>query len=112
REILIDVKREGGFLRWEDDVLHMSEFEATSDQYVLAGLTGRYDRNEEIFLATGTADRPALLSRSGESAFSVTASEKIDIDFSEESLRAEGEVRYTSGEVEASCRLLIVDRRD
>lgn len=116
REVIIDVKGAEGFIVVEEQdgerILRMSEFEASTDEFILSGTSGRYVEAEERMEAFGAPAQPASLSRTGEDPFSVTAFERIILVVRDESLRAEGGVRYTSGEVEASGRSLWVDRRE
>lgn len=93
------------------EVLVMPAFVAESDEYTVSGAGGRFDSGAELFVATGSPERPATLARAGESAFSVSAIQTISISFGDEALRAEGGVRYQSDDVEALSDLLVVDRR-
>lgn len=92
-------------------ILILPEFVAESEEYTVSGAAGRFDSSTELFVATGTKDRPATLSRSGEDAFTVSAIQMISIAFEDETLRAEGEVLYHSEGMKAFGELLIVDRR-
>lgn len=96
----------------EAQVLTMPEFTAESDEYTVSGASGRFDSSTEHFVATGAEDRPATLVRSGETPFTVTATERISIAFQDEVLEARGGVRYTGDGIEATSQLMLVDRHD
>lgn len=92
-------------------VVIMPEFTAQSEEYTVTGAAGRFDNAQELFVATGSPDRPATLTRSGETPFTVSATQSIAVVFHDESLRAEGDVQYRSDDVQAQSGLLLVDRR-
>gem|GEM_PF-3257164 len=111
RKVVIDtpalrVERDG-----DNQVLVMPEFVAESEEYTVSGVAGRFDSSTELFVASGAEHRPATLSRAGDHPFTVSAVELIAIAFQDESLRAQGEVRYQSDGVKAQSQLMVVDRR-
>lgn len=93
-------------------IVTMPEFTAESEEYTVSGASGRFDSSAELFVAWGNAERPASLARSGESPFTVTATETITIAFQDESFEARGGVVYSGEDIRATGQLLIVNRRD
>lgn len=130
REVLLDTQA----LRVENvsgqSVMHFAAFRAETEAYVLTGVSGRFQQKDELLEAFGTEQEPATLSKmpaaggsageegaaSGEGEsdgpMSVTATKVIRIDFREERLYAEGNVRYTSAQTRAASDLLMIDNRD
>lgn len=102
------------FVEGIDDaqIVTMPEFTAESEEYTVSGASGRFDSSAEIFVAWGSADRPASLQRLGESPFSVTALERITIAFQDETFEALGGVIYSGEEIHATGTMMVVDRRD
>lgn len=110
RKVIIDTAALRVEQAGDAQILVMPEFVAESDEYRMSGVAGRFDSSAEVFIATGAQDRPATLTRTGEKPFTVSALRLISIAFRDESLRAEGGVRYAGEDVEAASELLIVDR--
>src|SRR5690606_9249356 len=129
REVLLDTQA----LRVEnvsgEPVMHFAAFRAETEEYVLTGVSGRFEQKQDILEAFGTEHEPATLSKTpaaspageeeaegggdeSDGPMSVTATKVIRIDFREERLYAEGNVHYTSAESRAASDLLMIDTRD
>lgn len=96
----------------DDRVIILAAFTLTSDEYTLVAVSGRFQEAQEIMQAKGEPSRPAVLTFTGDSPFTVSATQRIDIALEEETLEAEGDVKYESDDTKATGHLLTVDGKE
>ena len=85
-------------------------FVASSAEFTLRSPSGRYNEATEVMTAIAQGDERAVLTKSGESSFEVSAATEIGISFDDETLAALGDVTFLSDELDARSDELFVDR--
>ncbi len=93
-----------------------STFTATSEEYTLSGVTGKFTRSTNAMESTGTSQQPATVAKArtaeDEQEFFVSATESIHIYLDDERLLARGSVTYQSDDTHSTSDLLMIDERD
>ena len=92
-------------------IVTLLRFRATSREFSLSSPYGVYDESTEMMTASAIEGERAVLVKSGENAFEVSAADAIAIHFENETLSATGDVIFRSDELDAWADELYVDRR-